>query len=78
MPAALLRVPFAVALVAERDTVLDTERKLWSLRDRFDMMGNIRCYHPAVPLAVLAKILIPAHDCCRPVTVPLLVVRRIR
>ena len=78
MPAALLRVPFAVALVAERDTVLDTVRKLRSLADGFDVVRNIRRYHPAIPLAVLAEILVSAHDRCRPVTVSLFVVCRVR
>ena len=62
MPAALLRVPFAVALVAERDAVADAVREFWSFADGFDVVRNVRRNVPAIPLAVLAEILIPAHD----------------
>ena len=62
MPPALLRMPLAVALVAERNAVIDVVREVWSLTDRFDMVRNVRCYISAVPLAVLAEILISAHD----------------
>lgn len=78
MPAALLRVPFAVAFVAERDAVLDAIREVRSFADGFDVVRNVRWHHPSVPLAVLTEVLIPAHDRRRPVAVPLLVVRRIR
>ena len=78
MSATLLRVPFSVALVAERDTVADAVRKVRSLRNRLYMVRDVRSYVPAVPLAILTEILIPAHDRCRPITVPMLVIRRVR
>ena len=43
MPAAFLRVPLAVALVAERDAVLDAVRKVRSLVDPFDVVRDVRC-----------------------------------
>lgn len=78
MPAAFLRVPLAVALVAERYAVTDAVREVRPLADRFDVVRDVCRNAPAVPLAVLAEVLIPAHNRSRPVTVPLLVVRRIR
>ena len=75
MPTALLRVPLAVALMAERDAVADAVREFWSFADGFDVVRNVCRYHPAIPLAVLTKMLVPAHDRSRPVTVPLFVVR---
>lgn len=74
----LLRMPLAVALMAERDTVADAVRKVRSLRNRLYMVRDVRSYVPAVPLAILTEILIPAHDRRRPITVTLLVVCRIR
>ena len=78
VPAAFLRVPLAVAPMAERDSVAQTVRKVRSLTDRFDVVCNVCRYHPAIPLAVLTEVLIPAHDRCRPITVSLFVVRRVR
>lgn len=71
----LLRVPLAVALVAERDTVADAIREVRSLADRFNVVRNVRWHVPSVPLAILTEVLIPAHDRRRPITVPLFVVR---
>ena len=78
MPAAFLRVPLAVALVAECDAVADVVRELRSLRDRFNMVRNIRRNASTVSFAVVTEILVPAHDRCRPVTMPLFVVCRVR
>lgn len=77
MFAAFLRVPLAVALVAECGAVSDAVCKVRSLADGFDVVRNVRGYRPAVPLAILTEILIPAHDRRRPITVPLFVVDRI-
>ena len=78
MPAAFFRVPLGVALVAECDAVLDTVREIRSFVDGFDVVRDVCRDRPAVPLAVLAEILVPAHNRGRPVTVPLSVVGRIR
>ena len=78
MPAALLGVSFAVTLVAKRDAIADAVSEVGSVCDRFNVVRDVRCYRPAVPLAVLTEILVSAHDRCRPITVPLSVVRRIR
>ena len=77
MPAALLRVPLAVTLMAERDAVADAVREFWSFADGFDVVRNVRRNVPAIPLAILTEVLVPAHDRRRPITVPLLVVSRI-
>ena len=78
MPATLLWVPLAVAFVAERDTVAYSVREVRSFADWFNMVRNVRWNVPSVTLAVLTEVLVPAHDRRRPVTVPLLVVCRVR
>ena len=78
MPPALLRVSLTVALMAERDTVAQAVREVWSLCDWLYMVCNLCRYHASVPLAVLTEVFIPAHDRRRPIAMPLLVVRRVR
>lgn len=63
MPAAFLRVPLTMTLVAECHAIADTVREVRSLADRLDMVRDVCRNVSAVPLAVLTEVLIPAHDC---------------
>lgn len=74
MPAALLRVSFAVASVTERYPVAQAVREVGSLADRLYMVCDLGWRVPAVSLAVLTQVLIPSQNVCRPPSVFLRVV----
>lgn len=74
MVSTLLRVSFTVARVTERYPVAQAVREVGSLTDRLYVMRHLCLHVPAVPLAVLTQVLIPAQHHCRPPSVLLRVV----